>query len=146
MTLSKLVPQSVAQQLLTDHPATALDLALEIVRIVAVGKTKQVRERADTIARSNQIAADEIITVACRYFGFSEKMLRCGRKSRTVARARHVAWYLVRERLGWSYDEIGDLFDRDHTTVISGIGNVDPFDEDVLGICASLDAGAEAAE
>lgn len=37
-----------------------------------------------------------------------------------IVKARHNAMLAVREKLGLSYTVIGELFDRDHSTVIYG--------------------------
>ncbi|MFP3944397.1 MAG: helix-turn-helix domain-containing protein [Alphaproteobacteria bacterium] len=38
-----------------------------------------------------------------------------------VAAARHLAWLLIRERLGYSFPRIAQFFKRDHTTVFLGV-------------------------
>ena len=46
-------------------------------------------------------------------------------RSRPLTTARHVGMYLLREQTGLSLIKIGDLFDRDHTTVMHGIKKVE---------------------
>ncbi|WP_437309942.1 helix-turn-helix domain-containing protein [Sorangium sp. So ce388] len=38
-----------------------------------------------------------------------------------IARARHRLWLWLHVEKGWSYPAIGDRFDRDHTTIMSGV-------------------------
>jgi chromosomal replication initiator protein len=45
-------------------------------------------------------------------------------RHRTVAEARQVAMWLVRELGGRSYPELGRIFQRDHTTAISAVRRV----------------------
>lgn len=41
-------------------------------------------------------------------------------RQKAISRARHACWYVMRQR-GASYPEIGDLWGRDHTTVLSAV-------------------------
>lgn len=40
-------------------------------------------------------------------------------RHKNIAAARHEIMYWIRAKLKWSYPEIGKLFQRDHTTVLS---------------------------
>ena len=50
--------------------------------------------------------------------GVSEFFLLSSRRSRALARPRHIAMYLCCERTRFSLPEIGRFFDRDHTSVM----------------------------
>ena len=41
-----------------------------------------------------------------------------------MAYPRHIAMYLAREVLGESYPQIGEVFGRDHSTVMSAVRKV----------------------
>ena len=61
----------------------------------------------------------------CENYGISRKdMLSC-RRSRHLADARHVAFYLARELTARSYSEVGRMFNRDHSTVTYGCKKVE---------------------
>lgn len=63
----------------------------------------------------------EILAVVERYFGFeSGDVVFDSSRSKTRVMARQLAMLFVRDRLGWSYPEIGEVFGKDHTTVIMG--------------------------
>ncbi len=47
------------------------------------------------------------------------------RKTRVIARARLVSYWLARKLTGRSYPELGDDFGRDHTTVMIGCNRID---------------------
>ena len=61
------------------------------------------------------------------YFGLQEgrAAILGGQRSKTIARARKLAMWLTRQRLGYSFPEIGAAFDRDHTTVMSACKGVE---------------------
>lgn len=46
-------------------------------------------------------------------------------RDRRIIRARHLVWLLIRDRLNLSYPQIGRDFNRDHTSIISGIANAE---------------------
>lgn len=49
-----------------------------------------------------------------------DEVLSASRHPRIV-RARHRLWMILRDTLDLSYPELGALFDRDHTTIMSGV-------------------------
>jgi len=53
-----------------------------------------------------------------KYFHLDRGSLTTYNRARTTANARTVAMYLVRTLCKQSYTEIGEYFERDHTTVI----------------------------
>lgn len=59
-----------------------------------------------------------IIEETAGYFGVSVREIMGRSRSKSVASARKEAMRKVRE-LGFSYPEIGRMFGRDHTTVVS---------------------------
>lgn len=68
---------------------------------------------------NGKVTADTIINLVAGYYSVSrEKLLGEHRQSEYVA-PRHVAMYLIREELNLSYPEIGEIFNRDHTSVLS---------------------------
>lgn len=146
MTLSKLIPQAVAQQLLSEHPSTALDLALEVVRLVSLAKCRDERAGSLELLTRRQAAADRIIGAVCQHFEINEKWLRSRDRREPASRARKIAYALIRWRLQWSYTDIGAEFERDHTTVMAAVRSIDMNSPAITAICQRLDAGAEAAE
>lgn len=51
-------------------------------------------------------------------------MMGLGR-TKTVARARHLACWVCRERTCLSYPELGEMFSRDNTTIIQARRRID---------------------
>jgi len=78
------------------------------------------REVLQTVLRNRPraITFDDIATVVCEHFSLRASDLRSRRRSRHIATPRQVAMYLCREVMQASYPQIGDLFARDHSTVI----------------------------
>ena len=72
-------------------------------------------------AEQRTLEPGQIIAATAAVTGVPIEAFSAKRKDQRAARARHIAMYLIRERLGLSYKEIGAHFGgRDHTTVLHG--------------------------
>jgi chromosomal replication initiator protein len=68
--------------------------------------------------RQPDVSYDEIANAICNHFSLRPADLRSKRRSKNVAVPRQLAMYLCRKLMGASYPHIGELFERDHSTVI----------------------------
>jgi len=67
-----------------------------------------------------------IMAVVSSFYGVTPVALVGQERRRSVARARHVAMYLLRTDVGLSYSELGRLFGgRDHTTAKYGVSRIE---------------------
>lgn len=65
------------------------------------------------------LGAGEILMAVARTLGVTLEQMRGPGRSRQLSRARQVAAYLLREKLGWSLERIGqELGGRDHSSVL----------------------------
>jgi chromosomal replication initiation ATPase DnaA len=53
--------------------------------------------------------------------GVSVPDMRGHRRDKTYADARHAVWYVANVHLNYSLMELGRCYDRDHTTIMSGV-------------------------
>jgi chromosomal replication initiator protein len=72
-----------------------------------------------------EIPVEVILTTVAAYFGLTRADLVGKSRSRPLTTARHVAMYLTRECTGLSLLKIGEVFDRDHSTVMHGLRKVE---------------------
>ncbi|MDR3310637.1 MAG: chromosomal replication initiator protein DnaA [Oscillospiraceae bacterium] len=93
----------------------------------ALGLDEVMRLIKDMIRETERtITADLIIEETASYYGRTPDDLRGKSRPKDLTRVRHVAMYLVRTMTGLTYEGIGDVFGgRDHTTVMSGISNIE---------------------
>jgi len=89
---------------ITRRPIT-VDFAREVLQAV-------LKRRAPTVS------PDDIVAAVCNHFSLRPADLRSKRRSRNVAVPRQLAMYLCRRLLNISFPNIGDVFARDHSTVI----------------------------
>lgn len=66
-----------------------------------------------------------IVTQVCKYYGIEENVLRGTLKNKGTAEARQVAMYLVRTLTNLSLPDIGQEFNKDHSTVHYAIRKVE---------------------
>lgn len=66
-----------------------------------------------------------ILSAVCQYYGVPEESLKSKKKTENIANARHVAIYLIRKNTDKSFKEIGDIFGRDHSTVMSSYNKIE---------------------
>ena len=70
------------------------------------------------------ILINKIITTVCKYYGVSVDEIKSKKKTDAVANARHIAIYIIRKLTDKSFKEIGNIFSRDHTTVMASCDRV----------------------
>jgi len=87
----------------------------------------------DLIVEKDQkaITPHKIIKCVAEHYGIMNDDILGKSQSKECARARKMAMFLIRQELNISYVKIGDVFSRDHSTVMSS----------VRGINKSIDTG-----
>ena len=75
-------------------------------RIVDALRDRDLLDLLDAVCRRRNVTREEV----------------CGRRrTRNIARARQELWWELRRDPGMSFGEIARLFDRNHTTVMTGV-------------------------
>jgi chromosomal replication initiator protein len=60
----------------------------------------------------------EILAKVARFFKLTVDVLKGTKRTQHISLARHIAMYLIREKTDLSFPDIGELMERDHSTVI----------------------------
>ena len=68
---------------------------------------------------------EDIIDCVCRAFDMSLSVLQSKSRKRTIVSARNTAFYMARKYTSLSLKDIGNQFNRRHSTVLKGITNVE---------------------
>ena len=71
------------------------------------------------------ILIDKIISTVSKYYGVPVEDIKSKNKTNAVTNARHIAIYIIRTLTDKSYKEIGSIFSRDHSTVLSACEKVE---------------------
>ena len=83
----------------------------------------------------SSLSAETIITGCAEYYKVSEKEMKGLSRTRAASGARQLAMYLMRTELGMTLEEIGEIFSRDHATVVASVRKVSK----LLGIDEAAD-------
>lgn len=78
------------------------------------------REALKDIAVQNEetIDAGRIIDVVCKFYNLKKEELLARKRTKEVALARQIAMYLITELLSMPLQAVGNIFGKDHATVI----------------------------
>ncbi len=64
------------------------------------------------------IDATKIIEIVCKFYGIKKEEILAKKRTKTIAEARQVAMYLISEYINIPLEAIGNIFGKDHSTVI----------------------------
>src|ERR687886_165007 len=102
---------------------------LEASLVVTLGAPDEATRLAILVAAEINRAArqprgrarvEAVLQAICDYYGVSRPMLLSKSREMTVAQARQVAMYLLREDAGLTATQVGQELGRDHSTVLHG--------------------------
>ncbi|GEM_PF-3096624 len=71
------------------------------------------------------ITNEEIVDLVANYYNLQSNDLKSSIKQKNVCKARSIAMYLMRDINSANFQEIGKILNRNHSTIISGIKNVE---------------------
>jgi chromosomal replication initiator protein len=71
------------------------------------------------------VMVEKILSVVTKHYGISIEDIKSKKRTENISNARHTAIYIIRNITGLSLKEIGNVFGRDHATVLSSISKVD---------------------
>ena len=87
-----------------------------------------------------RITVDDIQKAVAEHYGLKQADLLCERRTRAVARPRHVAMYLAKSMTTRSYPDIGRRFGgRDHTTVLHAVKRIDALKVEDPALAADIE-------
>lgn len=92
-------------------------------------------------ALERALLVTEIAEAVANYFHLTVEDLKSERRAREVARPRQIAMYLCKQLTPRSLPEIGRRFNRDHTTVIHAIKQIEklkPIDGELRAAVVSI--------
>ena len=110
--LEGVVKKICARSFLTREPIT-LSMAKECVAAFTKGN------------EAEAITPDMIVSRVAKKYGVSKEDIYGRQRTKHIAAARNISIYIIRKITGISFPMIGDLFERDHSTIISANNSVE---------------------
>ena len=81
----------------------------------------------DSCALNEDAGTDDadILNETAKYYEVTEEQMKGPSRARNISCARQVAMYLMRTELDMTLEQVGEVFKRDHATVINSVNKVD---------------------
>lgn len=78
------------------------------------------REALKNIAKEEDetVDATKIIDIVCKFYGVKKEEMLAKKRTKNIAEARQIAMYLITELMNLPLEAIGNIFGKDHATVI----------------------------
>lgn len=78
------------------------------------------REALKDIAKSDEetIDATKIIDIVCKFYNVKKEELLARKRTKQIAEARQIAMYLITEFINIPLEAVGNIFGKDHSTVL----------------------------
>lgn len=76
------------------------------------------------ITRDRVLSPDKIVETITDFFHLKPVDLRSKKRSQNIVYPRSIAMFLIREKTKLSLSEVGAIFDRDHSTVLTAINKI----------------------
>lgn len=97
--------------------------------VSAEGLSREELERIISVVAPDNVPpdllVDKIISVVAKKNGIRPEDIKSKKRQDNIAKARHVAIYITRNLTSLPLQTIGQIFNRDHTTIMSSIDKVD---------------------
>ena len=91
--------------------------------------TKEAIDNIISIVDPGNIPSDamveKILLHTSKKYGISVEDIKSKKKTDSIASARHIAVYIIRKLTDLSLKDIGKVFGRDHSTIISSVNKID---------------------
>ena len=119
------VPNNIIEFLATIYAHNIRELEGAFNRITAYSSINEVELTLENVKKiinysekTKNITPDTIVDEVARYYNISPADIKGTGRSQKIAEARQVAIYICRDLTKQSFPQIGDFFDKKHTTVL----------------------------
>lgn len=85
---------------------------------------ESVKPMINTKSGIKEINEEKVVQVVANYYNLTDSQIKSKSRISQIALARQIAMYLCRSICGTSYAQIGKLFNRDHSTVMTAVEKV----------------------
>lgn len=129
------IPGDVVEYLATKLQNNIRQIEGSIKRIAAISlltgspvTTDLCRRAISDILSGNEpvdVTVERIISIVSRRLNIPVEDIRAKRRTANVVNARHICIYMIRQLTDVSFNTLGEIFDRDHATIMAAFRKVD---------------------
>ncbi len=94
----------------------------------------------DTLGGASPLSIEDVQKAVGSFFNIKIAELKGNRRHRSISRPRQISMYLCRKYLNATYPDIGNRFNKDHSTAISAIRNVEKLIETDPSVREAIEA------
>lgn len=102
----------------------ALSLRAKGAASITVEKAASYLEDLLATLEKKKITSNEIISAVASHYGIKPEDILGKSQAREYAYPRQIAMFLCREKLKLPFQKMGEIFQRDHSTVMGGVKNI----------------------
>ena len=113
LTTSIRTIEGAIQKIKVISSVTGTPITLELCKQATISLVTNEKNENDKI--------DRIFDAVARRYGISREDLCSKKRNDDIAKARHTCIYLIRELTTISFKDIGKIFNRDHSTMLSSV-------------------------
>ena len=100
-----------------------------VVNFTGSSVTKECIDKIIAVVDPGNIPTDVIVERALKivgdHYGVTEEELKSSKRTGNIANARHAAIYVIKKLTELTLKDIGNIFNRNHSTVLSSLNTVD---------------------
>jgi len=123
------VLEFLAQEITGDVRHLQSALVGLIAKASFTGRTVDLRMAGELlgqlVSRPSSVTPERVLAVVAKVYGLDQAAIIGKSRAKTVTRPRNLGMYLCRRHTEASYAFIGKVFNRDHSTVMYGVGQVE---------------------
>ncbi|MBW1807988.1 MAG: chromosomal replication initiator protein DnaA [Deltaproteobacteria bacterium] len=79
----------------------------------------------DTLGTTARLSIEDVLKSVVNFFNVKISDIKGNRRHRSISRPRQITMYLCRTYLNYTYPDIGNHLNKDHSTAISAVRNVE---------------------
>jgi len=127
------IPDDVAMYIASAARSNVREIEGAMKRLAALSKMQGIPITLDfarevlkeVMSNSSPLSIEDVQKAVCNAFNVKLTDMKSKRRHRSISRPRQIAMYLCRTCLSATYPDIGSHFNKDHSTVITAVSNVD---------------------
>ncbi len=144
------VEQEVLELIARQITSNIRELEGALMRVIAYASLNNLELNRNTASRAlsevfftqeEKLEIEDILLAVGDHFGVTEELLKASGRAKEIVIPRQIAMYLARTLTSYSLPEIGQVFHRDHSTVIYSIQKVTDqlqHDEETIRIVSQI--------